>query len=103
MSEKSKKPEGYGDIFVFVPLENQIIRIAEGSGDNLLPEDVAEGYVDYIYYEQFELGCEIENVDVGECFLKELFQHKYKCTADCIQDVLDMVYGNPELEYMILA
>ena len=31
-----KRPEGYDDIFVFVPEMRQIIRIAEGNGSNLL-------------------------------------------------------------------
>lgn len=26
----------YSDIFIFIPEERQVIRIAEGSGDNLL-------------------------------------------------------------------
>ena len=38
----------YEDLYIFVPAMKQIIRIAEGTGDNLLPEDIEEGYVDYI-------------------------------------------------------
>ena len=45
----------YADLYIFIPVMKQIIRIAEGTGDNLLPEDIEEGYVDYIYYEQYEL------------------------------------------------
>lgn len=30
-----------------------IYRIAEGTGDNLLQEDIDEGYVDYIYYDYY--------------------------------------------------
>ena len=46
-----KKSERYDDIFVYVPEMGQIIRIAEGDGSNLLPEDIEEGYAGYIYYE----------------------------------------------------
>lgn len=53
---EKENPNRYDDLYIFIPDENQIIRISEGSGDNLLPEDTAEGYVDYIYYEQYELG-----------------------------------------------
>lgn len=79
-----KKPEGYDDLFVFVPEMKQIIRIAEGSGDNLLPEDIEDGYVDYIYYEQYELSNNMPEVDGGQILMEEMFRDKYECTADCI-------------------
>ena len=49
-------PEGYDDLFLYVPEARQAIRIAEGSGDNLHQEDIEDGYVDYIYYEQHGIG-----------------------------------------------
>lgn len=43
-------------ILVFFPkLDNFIVRIADGTGDNLLPEDEAEGYVDYLMLETFKV------------------------------------------------
>lgn len=98
-----KKPEGYDEVYVFVPSKNEIIRIAEGSGDNLLMEDIDEGYVDYIYYEQYRLDGGIAETDGGEVLLKELFQEKYECTADCIPAVLDMAYGSELIDCMILV
>ena len=50
-----KRPEGFGALFLYVPEMRQIIRIAEGTGDNLLEEDMDAGYVDYIYYDQYML------------------------------------------------
>ena len=44
----------FDDVYIYVPSEQQIIKISEGSGDNLSEEDMAEGYVDYIYYEQLK-------------------------------------------------
>lgn len=98
-----KKPEGYDDLFLFVPEMKQIIRIAEGTGDNLLAEDIADGYVDYIYYEQYELGAGMPEVDGGQIMMDELFRDKYRCTADCIQDVLSMAYGSCLVDCMILG
>lgn len=92
----------YNDIFIFVPSANEIIRISEGTGDNLLPEDIEEGYVDYIIYEQYELDIDMPESDGGQVMLTELFRKKYTCTEDCIPDVLDMAYDNSELEYMVL-
>lgn len=98
-----KKPEGYDDLFIFVPEMKQIVRIAEGTGDNLLPEDQDQGYVDYIYYEQYELSHDVPEVDGGQIMLEEMLRDKYKCIADCIQDVLSMAYGSYMVDCMILV
>ena len=38
-----RKPEGYEDLFIFVPEARQVIRISEGTGDNLSWEDREKG------------------------------------------------------------
>ena len=92
----------YNDVFIFIPSENQIVRIAEGNGMNLLDEDEAAGYVDYIYYDQYELGPDIECVDGGQIMLDKLFREMFKSTKDCIPQVLEFAYGNPTPDYTIL-
>ena len=92
----------YDDIFIYVPDFRQIVRIAEGTGDNLLPEDRDEGYVDYIYYEQHGLDTDLPNVDGGQIILKELLRVKYKTILECIPMVLEMAYGAADLAYMLL-
>lgn len=92
----------YDDIFVYIPDFRQIVRIAEGTGDNLLAEDRDEGYVDYIYYDQHELDIDLPNVDGGQIMLKELFRDKFKTILECIPMVLDRAYGDADLEYMLL-
>ena len=103
LSSLRKKLEGYGDLFLYVPEARQIIRIAEGTGDNLLEEDIDAGYVDYIYYDQYLLDADMSNVDGGMLLLKEMLRDKYRCMADCIPDVLDMAYGNCLVGCMILG
>lgn len=98
-----KKPEGYGDLFIFVPEMKQIVRIFERTGDNLLPEDQDRGYVDYIYYEQYELGRDMPEVDGGQVILEKMVRDQYQCMADSIQDVLSMAYGSYMYDCMILA
>ena len=98
-----KGPEGYGELFVFVPEVGQIVRIAEGTGDNLLREDEEDGYVDYIYYEQHEVGAGMPVVDGGQILLEEWLRDRYQCMAGCIPDVLDMAYGTDTLGCTILA
>lgn len=99
---EKENPNRYDDLYIFIPDENQIIRISEGSGDNLLPEDTAEGYVDYIYYEQYELSNGLSEVDGGQVLLKDMFRDRYGCTEDSIPEVLNMAYGNCDMEYMVL-
>lgn len=92
----------YDTIYIYVPGEQQIIRISEGSGDNLLDEDIEQGFVDYIYYEQYSREIDFPEVDGGQIMLMELFQDKYKSTKECIPAVLDMAFGDENMEYIIL-
>lgn len=51
-----------------------LIYLYEGTGDNLLPEDKAEGYVDYINYDLYDLDPstgKCEERDGGMVMLKE--------------------------------
>ena len=92
----------YDSIFIYVPSFRQIVKIAEGSGDSLDENDLAQGYVDYIYYEQYAVKDGFPDVDGGIVLLTELFQDKFKSTKEAIPSVLDMAYGNENLEYIIL-
>lgn len=101
--QSGRRQEGYRDLFIFVPQTGQIIRIAEGSGDNLLPEDIEDGFVDYIYYEQYGLRAGMQEEDGGQILLEELLRDRYCCMADCVPDVLDMAYGDRMIRYTILS
>ena len=92
----------YETIFVYVPSAKQIIRISEGTGDNLLDEDIANGYVDYIYYDIHDVSIGLPEIDGGQVMLTELFQEKYKSTKECVQDVFDLAYGVRGIPYIIL-
>lgn len=94
--------DAFNDIFIYVQAMRQIIRIDEGSGDNLTDDDVAQGYVDYIYYEVYNLQQDLPEVDGGMIMLTELFQEKFKSTKDAIPAVLDMAYGNESMGYIVL-
>ena len=89
-------------IFIYVPSKQQIIRISEGSGDNLLDEDIEAGYVDYIYYEQHSREIDFPEVDGGQIMLAEPFQEKYNSTKECIPAVLDMAFGDETIGSIIL-
>lgn len=92
----------FNPIYIYVPEAKQIIEISEGSGDNLLDEDIEAGYVDYIYYSQHIMDPYMREYDGGMVMLTEPFQEKFTCTADAIPHVLDMAYGQASLEYIRL-
>ena len=92
----------FNDIFIYVPTMRQIIRIDEGSGDNLTDDDIAQGYVDYIYYEVYNVQQDLPEVDGGIVMLTELFQNKFKSVKDAIPAVLDMAYGDESIGYIML-
>ena len=94
--------EAYNDIFIYVPTMRQIIRIDEGSGDNLTDDDIAQGYVDYIYYEVYNAQQDLPEVDGGTIMLTEWFQEKFESTKDAIPAVLDMAYGDESIGYIML-
>lgn len=79
------------------------IRIGEGTGDNLLKEDIADGYVDYINLDflKYHEG-ELKEQDGGMVMLKELYQEKFATTYDLI-NYLIVEEEIPDCHYMILT
>lgn len=98
-----RKIEGYDALFIYVSEMKQIVRISEGIGDNLLEDDLDQGYVDYVYYEQYELSQDMSEIDGGQIMLKNMLRDQYQCMTDCIPDVLEMAYGSNMVNCIILA
>ena len=92
----------FNDIFIYVQAMKQIIRIAEGSGDNLTDDDISQGYIDYIYYDVYNVQQDLPEVDGGMVMLTELFQEKFKSTKEAIPMVLDMAYGDASIKCIVL-
>lgn len=92
----------FKDIYVHVPEMGQIIRIAEGTGDNLTPEDEEAGYVDYIYYDQHNIAQDLPLTDGGQILSSSLIRERYDCLADAIPDVFDKAFGRSDFKYVIL-
>lgn len=93
----------FGDLFIFIPSEKQILCISEGTGGNLMDEDEDAGYVDYIDYEQYSVEAEFPEVDGGNIMMKEYVRDKYNQLVDCIPDVLEFAYGKRDMEYTVLC
>lgn len=78
------------------------VRINEGSGENLLPEDEDQGYADYIMLSFLNYdGYDFEETDGAQVMLTELYQEKFKTVADVIQHLVDTNWI-PDDKYQIL-
>lgn len=97
-----KIPNGFDDFCIYIPSKRQIVHIQEGSGDNLSKEDLTEGYIDYIDYTQYSLE-DFEEEDGGMMMLTELVQGKYKKLADCLPELMDYIYDDPDIHRIILS
>ena len=102
LAVSSSENNKYNEVFIYVPAFNRIIRMEEGTGENLCTEDRSLGYVDYIHYDSYDLEQGMPENDGGLVMLKELFRDKYSCTEECIPDVLYQEFSNENLSYIVL-
>lgn len=72
-------------IYLSNPSQDFILKIEEGSGDNLDLEDIGKGYVDYWYIEGIDHnGCEYGG---GFLYQKELIRDKNPTIEEIINDI----------------
>lgn len=71
-----KKTTVVDSILLWVRSRQKLLMIQRGTGDNLLREDIDNGYVDYVLYSVFEFGeigidqeLDLELVDSGQMLL----------------------------------
>ena len=97
----------FSDIMLYIPKTETIIVISEGTGDNLLDEDIEAGYMDYLNYEVADVSEMLSNrsipEDGGMIMYEELIQEKFKDLKETIPDVLEDIYGTKDIQYQILG
>ena len=99
----------YDDILGFFPDKGIIIRVSEGTGDNLLEEDIEEEYKDYILYEVFDVNDfftqeQIDSCDGGMIMYEEFVRDKFRNLKEClVSDVIKFVCGEVDKEVVILG
>lgn len=78
------------------------IRINEGTGDNLLSEDEAEGYVDYIMVDFIDFdGVDFTETDGAQVMLTEMYQDKFENEEEVVQYLIDTEWI-PDEDYVYL-
>lgn len=59
-------------MLIYIPETEQLITAIEGTGDNLLPEDEADGFVDYFLTSLYQQnGEDIDLLDSGQLLSSE--------------------------------
>ncbi len=97
--------ENCTDKMYFADAEHSVlVTIAEGSGDNLEKEDIAEGYVDYWYGEVYTT--KDGNCGGGFQLLTTLIQQDNKTLSEIIDeiieaDIIDGIQGLPLKDMLI--
>lgn len=88
---------------VYIPQLDTILLACEGTGDNLLDEDVEEGYVDYVYIETQEFdGWKFgDDSDGGMMLMTEYFADVYEGKPDKLaHDAVAFMFG--DVKYIML-
>ena len=95
------------DIYFYVKECEELFCVSEGTGDNLLPEDVENGFKDYLNYTVYRLDGGIEEYDGGMLLLKELISDMFEGKTPeeiahiCIPWIINAYYG-VSCEYTLL-
>ena len=67
------------------------IKVSEGTGDNLLKEDIVNGYVDYYNYDIYQTLDSLENdepCDGGMELLTDYYQDKFHSDDEVIRETI---------------
>ena len=96
-------------LIIYVPLHDDVIRIEEGTGDNLSREDIADGFVDYVnyYVDDAENICDDSSCsgprDGGMVMYESLIREKLSSLKEVVPDVLRDIYDNEGLTWIELS
>lgn len=93
--------DAYCDVVAEVPEFGAFVRVSEGTGDNLLPEDIKRGFEDYVYYDILD-EMDGEVVDGGIVLLRRPLREAYGRIEDCIPDVLAIHYGKRDAAWSVV-
>lgn len=97
-------------MLVYIPEIKEFLMACEGTGDNLLQEDIDKGCCDYVYIETYVyegFNGELVEADGGQLMLETLFVNKYGREGSdkfkkglLIKDAMYLMYGNPDFDYV---
>lgn len=79
--------------------EDIVIEFEEGTGDNLLHEDIEAGYVDYVNYTVYDIGDldDVREVDGGMILLEKPFDEAYRVEYKDINGKIQSYFDDEKL------
>lgn len=99
-------------LIIYVPFHDDVIRIEEGTGDNLSPECMGSGYKDYVNYYMGDAENIFDNSSRSNRFIRKNGRSvmlKYFIREECsslkevVPDVLRDLYDNEDLTWIELS
>ena len=92
------------EILAYIPGEGIFVHVAEGTGDNLLPEDEEAGYVDYYMWSTYKMDAALEltEVDGGMCLMRDMCIDAFTDAETMLQDCMSEWLGIPDALYVVV-
>ena len=96
------------EILAYLPAQGIFVHVAEGTGDNLLPEDEEAGYVDYYMWTTYAATIygspEFKEVDGGQELLRCMCAEAFPADDAelMLRDCLNNCLGLPDALYIIV-
>lgn len=89
----------------FIPSRGEFLKIQPGTGDNLSPKDIAEGYTDYVIWNRLKPEClDIDGELPMECLDSGmvLLDSSPLAQNDVLRGVLEQAYKDRAIEIIAL-
>lgn len=91
-------------VHLFIPSKNVLLSFEPGTGDNLIPEDVANGFDSYLnWYTKSMDSIDPEEDDGGMVLYNSETDHYDEDLLAAIPRVLDEAYDDPSMKFVLLA
>ena len=92
------------EVSLYIPDRNEVLHITCGTGDQLLKEDIADGYVDYVDFARYAYDnfssddLPEDNIDGGIVLYRRYIDN----VIECIPDVLWEAYDDKNIKYEVM-
>ncbi len=94
-------------VLTWIKSKNVFLKVQEGTGDNLLHEDIAAGYVDYVLWSTFQPECiDLDSTLDMECIDSGMVMDKVPISADsalpeCYCDAFRVEYNPGDVIWLM--
>lgn len=92
-----------GAILAWIKSKKAFLKIQAGTGDNLLKEDIREGYVDYCLWSTFRPECiDIDSELEMECLDSGMVMFRENCTpGEALESSYRQAFGKDDVAVLM--